>query len=84
MKTPGDAFPETTGVGIVPKWIELIFERCHPERCDPASKSCAAARSCKARILVQEEPGDKPMQLFRELCRGCRDCMRACPLEAIR
>lgn len=67
----------------VVKWVEIRFPLCRPAACDPEGGTCAAARACTRRVLVQEDPGEAPMQLLRELCRGCDDCVTACPFGAV-
>jgi translation initiation factor RLI1 len=65
------------------RFAMIDYESCHPERCDKGV--CAALSACSHpdEILVQEAPGDYPY-VMQDLCLGCGDCSRACPLEAIR
>ena len=59
----------------------INYEKCHPEQCE--SGICAAALACARKLLKQEASNEMPvMDPF--LCLGCGDCLRACPLEAIR
>ena len=57
------------------------FARCQPERCE--GRICLASRACRSHLLRQEHPGEVPMA-DPALCRACGDCLRACPLDAIR
>ena len=63
------------------KMALLNFNQCHPEKCD--SGICAAALACTHKLLKQEAPYEIPMP-NPSLCQGCGDCVRACPLKAIR
>ncbi len=66
----------------MPDKIALIdFGKCHPEKCDKGI--CAAALACSHRLLRQEAPCEIPMP-DPSLCRGCADCVRACPQKAIK
>ena len=55
--------------------------KCHPEKCD--SGVCAAVLACSHKLLKQEAPYEMPMT-HPSLCQGCGDCVRACPLKAIK
>lgn len=57
------------------------FAKCHPEECEAGI--CLAAAACTHRLLKQEAPYDVPM-MEASVCGGCGDCVRACPLKAIR
>jgi Fe-S-cluster-containing hydrogenase component 2 len=65
------------------KWVEVNFYKCDPVKCDSKNGVCAAALVCKHEILEQDEPFETPMHAARDLCIGCLDCMKACPLKAI-
>jgi ATP-binding cassette subfamily E protein 1 len=65
------------------KWVEVNFFKCDPEKCDPKKGECAAAIVCEHEILEQDEPFETPMHAARDLCIGCLDCVKACPMEAI-
>lgn len=65
------------------KWVEVDYERCDPHKCDPENGKCSASCICKHEILEQEGPFEIPMQLSRDQCVGCGDCIKACPLRAI-
>lgn len=60
------------------KMALVDYNRCQPEQCE----SCAAAAACTRKLLVQEEPHQAPL-MNPSLCKGCGDCIRACPLKAI-
>ena len=63
------------------KMVVVDFSKCDPSQCQ--NGVCLAAQACSRKLLRQEEPGDAPMS-NPALCRGCGDCIRACPLKAIR
>jgi translation initiation factor RLI1 len=66
----------------MPSKVALVqYDKCHPESC--ADGVCAAAAACTHKLLKQEAPHEIPMP-HPSLCRGCADCVRACPLGAIR
>ena len=56
------------------------FHRCLPELCQGGI--CPAALACPKKMLRQEEPYQAPMP-DPFLCKGCGDCVRACPQKAI-
>jgi translation initiation factor RLI1 len=61
--------------------IALIdFNKCCPDRCE--SGICKAAEACHYKLLKQEKPHEIPVT-DPFICRGCGDCVRACPLKAI-
>ncbi len=67
----------------MPKKIAVVdYARCHPERCDHGV--CRAALECEYRSLVQLSSYQAPEINPARWCRGCADCVRACPLDAIR
>ncbi|MBN1370035.1 MAG: 4Fe-4S binding protein [Dehalococcoidaceae bacterium] len=59
----------------------IDFNRCRPDECSDGV--CPAALACRRKILVQEKPGEIPM-VNPAICRSCSDCVRACPLNAIK
>ena len=63
-----------------PKVI-LDYQACDPSYCEDGI--CAAAQVCERNILRQEEPGEQP-ELYTSMCRGCIDCIPACPRDALR
>ncbi|MHC4779297.1 MAG: 4Fe-4S binding protein [Planctomycetota bacterium] len=65
------------------KWVIVSFDLCKPADCDPVNGICPATGACKRKVLRQEETGEPPILLSRELCRGCRDCVSQCPRMAI-
>jgi Fe-S-cluster-containing hydrogenase component 2 len=66
----------------MPSKMALVdYKRCHPEKCD--SGVCAAVLACSHKLLKQEAPYEMPMT-DPSVCQGCGDCVRACPLKAIK
>lgn len=62
--------------------IALVdYQLCDPARCE--SGVCSAAQACPRRLLRQEAPYEVPMP-DTSPCKGCGDCARSCPLDAIR
>lgn len=57
------------------------YRKCDPSHCHGGR--CICIETCPRKLLKQEEPLDAPM-LNQTDCRGCGDCVRACPLGAIR
>jgi len=65
----------------MPSKMALVhYKKCDPEACDDGI--CAAATACPHKLLKQESPYQIPMP-NPSVCRGCGDCVRACPLRAI-
>lgn len=63
------------------KKLALVdYNRCRPAECN--NGVCPAAQACERKLLKQEVPGEIPMT-DPALCRGCADCARACPQQAI-
>ena len=62
------------------KMALVDYNKCYPEKCDRGV--CAAVLVCPHKLLKQEAPYEIPMP-DPSLCRGCGDCVRACPLKAI-
>jgi len=63
------------------KMALVDYARCHPEACDGGV--CRAAQACTLKLLQQEAPYLIPMaDPFS--CRACGDCVRACPLQAVK
>jgi translation initiation factor RLI1 len=62
------------------KMAMIDFNKCHPEGCEEGV--CKAAKACERKLLIQEAAYEIPMT-NPFLCRGCADCVRACPLNAI-
>jgi translation initiation factor RLI1 len=54
------------------------YNLCRAEECG----TCAAAAACNRKLLVQEVVSAPPMA-DPYICRGCGDCVRACPLKAV-
>lgn len=65
----------------MPSKMALVdFNKCRPDQCN--SGVCWAIRACPRKLLKQEACYEAPMP-NPSLCRGCGDCVRACPLRAI-
>ncbi len=65
----------------MPSKVALVnFNKCRPETCE--SGICKAAQACRYKLLKQEKPSEVP-EADPFICRGCGDCVRACPLKAI-
>ena len=62
------------------KMALVDYKKCHPEKCKDGI--CVAALACPHKLLKQESPYDIPMT-DPSICRGCGDCVRACPGKAI-
>jgi translation initiation factor RLI1 len=54
------------------------YDRCRPQQCPV----CLAAAACERRLMAQESILSPPMT-DPGICRGCGDCVRACPLKAV-
>ena len=65
----------------MPSKMALVdYNKCRPEKCDRGI--CSEALACSHKLLKQEAPYRIPMP-DPSLCRGCGDCVRACPVKAI-
>lgn len=62
------------------KMALVNYDKCHPESCDCGI--CAAALACSRKLLTQEAPYETPMT-DPSPCKGCGDCVLACPAKAI-
>ena len=62
------------------KMAMIDFNKCCPHECEGGV--CKAAEACERKLLVQETVYEIPMT-NPFLCRGCADCVRACPVNAI-
>ena len=63
------------------KMALVDFPKCHPEQCQDGVY--LAAEACPRKLIKQEHPGEIPMT-NPSLCQACGDCVRACPMKAIR
>ena len=62
------------------KMALVNYRKCRPAECD--NGICTAALACSHKLLRQENPYETPMP-DPSICRGCGDCVRACPLQAV-
>jgi len=62
------------------KMALVHYNRCRPQDCEEGI--CLAAKACTHEMLKQEAAYEAPMP-DPMLCRGCGDCVRACPAHAI-
>ena len=61
--------------------VALIdFNKCRPGECD--NGLCLAVKACERNLLTREDAYEVPLPT-PSICRGCGDCLRACPLGAI-
>jgi len=58
----------------------IDYNKCRPGDCEDGI--CPAARGCEKKLLIQEAAYEPPMP-DPSLCKGCGDCVRACPLGAV-
>ena len=65
------------------KWANIDFNICQPAECAKADGPCSAAAECPHNLLEQEEATEPPMLLSAEMCVGCGDCVKVCPMKAI-
>ena len=63
------------------KMAIIDFNKYKPGECDKGV--CLAAQACERKLLIQERAYETPMP-NPSLCRACGDCLRSCPLGAIR
>ena len=64
----------------MPRLLVLDYKKCRPEECN--NGICQAVQACPLDILFQEQPYEKPM-MYTPICKGCLDCVRACPHDAL-
>ena len=65
-------------------WAVVDYSVCDPRKCSSEHGGCLAVQHCKREVLEQESPEEMPVLIFRDYCRGCADCVKACPLQAIK
>ena len=63
------------------KMALIDFNKCSPDGCD--NGLCLAVQACQRKLLAQEKVYEIPMP-DPVLCRGCGDCVRACPSGAVK
>jgi translation initiation factor RLI1 len=62
------------------KTVLVNFHKCRPANCE--NGICSAVKACRYKLLEQEKAYEVPLS-DPFICRGCGDCVRACPLKAI-
>ncbi|MFC1994456.1 4Fe-4S binding protein [Chloroflexota bacterium] len=63
------------------KFALVLYDKCQPQDCN--NGVCTAAGACPRKLLRQEASYETPMT-HQSLCRACGDCVRACPLNAVK
>ena len=53
---------------------------CRPEACEKGI--CPCVKGCEHKVMKQEAPFEPPYVMT--LCVGCGDCVKICPLCAVR
>lgn len=67
----------------MPKKAAVVdYTKCHPEKCDHGV--CEAVLACEFGHLMQESPYETPEINPAKWCHSCAECIKACPLKAIR
>jgi len=65
----------------MPSKMALVdYNKCHPDECEGGL--CLAVAACERKLLKQEAAYEPPVP-DPYLCKGCGDCVRACPLCVI-
>ncbi|RLC27840.1 MAG: ferredoxin [Deltaproteobacteria bacterium] len=64
-------------------FASVNYEICNPGKCNPYEGRCAAVPACSHKVLKQLDGVFEPPMVFQDLCMGCRDCIEACPIDAI-
>ena len=60
---------------------QVDYSRCRPDKCSDDGV-CLSKKACPHKLLIQDAPGEAPYRLVN-MCRGCSDCVSACPFGAI-
>jgi translation initiation factor RLI1 len=66
---------------VARKLALIDFPKCRPADCKDGI--CVAAEACPRNLLKQENAAEIPVP-DPALCRGCADCVRACPMKAVK
>ncbi len=66
------------------KYTEVDFNLCNPDECNGTDGVCIATKACTRKLLEQEDPYEPPVLLSSTMCSGCAQCVRECPLGALR
>jgi translation initiation factor RLI1 len=56
------------------------FNKCQPDKCEGGI--CKAAQACRYKLVKQEKLYEMPIT-DPFICRGCGECVNACPFKAI-
>jgi ATP-binding cassette subfamily E protein 1 len=59
------------------------YERCDPKRCNPEKGVCACVSACTHKVIKQIDGVFEPPIIFQDMCLGCWDCIKTCPLDAV-
>jgi len=62
----------------------INYKVCKPHECNPNEGVCAAVKACSNGVMEQIDGAfEQPMAIYQEMCLGCGDCVKACPLDSI-
>ena len=67
------------------KTIALMDYRiCNPNECNPDEGTCAAVEACSKGVIEQIDGTFEAPIVDQDMCLGCGDCVKACPLDAMK
>ncbi|MBN1625440.1 MAG: hypothetical protein JW944_02860 [Deltaproteobacteria bacterium] len=61
----------------------MSYDICDPKKCSPGEGICASASACTHKVMKQIDGKFQPPIVFQDMCMGYRDCIDACPLNAV-